>query len=325
MGIVFINYRREQTAGEARALYNDLVQLLGAERVFMDVDNIALGRDFREVLHERLQDCEVMLALIGRGWADARDAGGQRRLDQPADFVRLEIATALQRNVSVTPVLLQDARMPAAETLPEDLKPLAFRNGFEIGHQTWESNVRELVRRLGLPAAPAASPTPAATPSRLPLLAGAAALVVAGGLGAWYATRPAPGPTPAPTPSPVPTPAPDAGSARALVAELVGTDKQLRQEAATRLQRDYLRSPDALRAAIAYLPWERFRLLAGAAPRAQLLGYLLASEDAAWSAQARAEAARGLASLREQIAAGEASFRPEIVERIEQLSKRVGG
>lgn len=317
MGIVFINYRRDQTAGEARALYNDLVQLLGARRVFMDVDDIALGRDFREVLRQSLDDCEVMLTLIGRGWAEAKDAAGQRRLDQPDDFVRLEIATALQRNLAVTPVLLQDARMPAAEALPEELKPLAFRNGFEINHQTWDSNVRELVKRLGLPAAPAPAPPPAR--SRLPLAAAAAAVVVAGAAGTWYALRPAPGPTPAPAPAPDPT------SARALVAQLVGPDKQVRQDAAARLQRDYRRSPEALRAAIAYLPWERFRTLAGAAPRAQLLNYLLATEDAAWTPELRAEAARGLASLREQIAAGETSFRPEIVERIEQLGKRAGG
>ncbi len=350
MGIVFINYRRDQTAGEARALYNDLVSLLGERRVFMDVDNIALGRDFREVLHERLQDCEVMLTLIGRGWADARDDAGRRRLEQPGDFVRLEIATALQRNVAVTPVLLQDARMPAAELLPEDLKALAFRNGFEIGHQTWESNVRELVRRLGLPSAPPPAPAPATAPapSRTPVLLGAAALVLAGAVGAWYALRPQPLPPPAPTPAPAPVPAPapapapapppaptpppapapapavDVEVVRGLVADLVGADKAARQNASARLLRDHASSPEAVQASLAWLPWARFRTLPGLAPRAQLLSFLLATDDAAWTPELRAQATRAIATLRQEIARGETSFKPENVERIEQLARRLG-
>lgn len=393
MGIVFINYRRDQTAGEARALYNDLVQRLGAERVFMDVDNIALGRDFREVLHERLQDCEVMLTLIGRGWADARDAAGQRRLEQASDFVRLEIATALQRNVAVTPVLLQDARMPGADLLPEDLKPLAFRNGFEISHQTWESNVRELVARLRL--APARSNAPR---SRAPMLAGAAALAVAGAAAAWFVTRqpPAPppavaaaekdvagAPAPAPvepaasaalplaaapaapepkSPEPVPAPAPEPKPAsppapapkavvappvqeaprpapapvlaaaaapalpvEALVDALVSQDAQARQDASAVLQRDYLRSREAVRAAVAYLPYERFHTLRTVAQRAQLLTFLLATEDAAWTPELRAEGARALASVQVQIRAKPGGFRAETVQRVDALAARLGG
>lgn len=344
MGIVFINYRRDQTAGEARALYNDLVQLLGAERVFMDVDNIALGRDFREVLHERLQDCEVMLTLIGRGWADARDGGGQRRLEQPDDFVRLEIATALQRNVAVTPVLLQEARMPAAEQLPEDLKPLTFRNGFEVSHQTWESNVHELVKRLGLPVAaapaPAVPPAPAPASARLPLVMGALAVLVAGGLGAWFVQRteppapapaptpaPAPAPTPAPPPAPVPAPPPavDAAAVQALIAQLVGSDKEERQQASVRLLKDYSRSPEAVQAALAYLPWERFRTLKTIPQRAQLLSFLLATEDVAWTPALRAEGVRAVGSVLDEVRRPGSSFHAENVERLEALARRLGG
>ena len=172
MGIVFINYRRAETAGEARALYQDLVQLLGPARVFMDVDDIALGRDFRQVLSERLEGCEVMLSLIGQEWLDSRDEAGQRRLDNPADFVRLETASALKRNVAVTPVLLQGARMPAAEALPDELRDLAFRNGAEISHARWESDVQDLVRRLGLKGATVA-------PRRTGLWVGTAAVASA--------------------------------------------------------------------------------------------------------------------------------------------------
>jgi hypothetical protein len=150
MATVFISYRREETAGEARALFNALVARLGATSVFMDVDNITLGRDFREVLQERLASCDLVLVLIGRNWVDARHASGERRLEDTRDFVRLEIETALKRKIAVTPVLVQGARMPAAEQLPESIRDFAYRNGFELSHSRWESDLREMLRRLDL-------------------------------------------------------------------------------------------------------------------------------------------------------------------------------
>ena len=150
MGSVFISYRREDSEGQARALFQDLVARLGRDSVFMDVDSIGLGRDFRAVLQERLATCDVMLALIGRDWVDGKDKSGRRRLDIPGDFVRLEIAAALKRNIPVTPLLLHGAQMPTAEQLPEDLSDLAYRNGFELSHNRWESDVQELIKRLGL-------------------------------------------------------------------------------------------------------------------------------------------------------------------------------
>ena len=159
MRTVFLSYRRGDSEGQARALNFELVKLLGRESVFMDVDSIALGQDFRHILHERLESCDLFLALIGPGWLDAEDSAGNRRLDNATDFVRQEIAAALKRNIPVTPVLLQGAEMPPAERLPEDMRELVYRNGFELGHSTWESDVREMARRLGLSqdfAAPAA-------------------------------------------------------------------------------------------------------------------------------------------------------------------------
>jgi TIR domain len=150
MRSVFMSYRREDSEGQARALKSELVNLIGKDSVFMDVDNIALGLDFRQVLQERLQACDLMLVLIGPDWLESRDAAGRRRLDNDTDLVRQEIAAALKRNIPVTPVLLQGAVMPAPERLPNDIKDLAYRNGFELGHSTWESDVKELVNRLGL-------------------------------------------------------------------------------------------------------------------------------------------------------------------------------
>jgi hypothetical protein len=169
MGAVFISYRRGDSEGQARALSIELEELLGKDSVFMDVDSIALGRDFRQVLQESLQACDVMLALIGPNWLEAKDAAGNRRLESPGDFVRQEIASALKRNIAVTPVLLQGASMPPPDRLPQDLQDLAFRNGFELSHTRWVSDVKELFKRLGLMAptrsfVPAGSAQPPASP-----------------------------------------------------------------------------------------------------------------------------------------------------------------
>jgi hypothetical protein len=100
----------------------------------MDVDSIALGRDFRGVLQETLARCDLMLVLIDRNWTAARDDRGRARLENPSDFVRLEIETALRRNIVVTPVLVQGAQMPASEQLPPEIADLAYREGFELSH-----------------------------------------------------------------------------------------------------------------------------------------------------------------------------------------------
>jgi TIR domain-containing protein len=161
MRTVFVSYRRGDSEGQARALNFELVKMIGKDSVFMDVDSIALGQDFRQILHQRLESCDLMLALIGPGWLDARDSAGNRRLESATDLVRQEIAAALKRNIPVTPVLLQGAQVPPPERLPEDIRELVYRNGFELGHSTWESDVTEMLRRLGLDkefAAPANAP-----------------------------------------------------------------------------------------------------------------------------------------------------------------------
>ena len=170
MGSVFISYRREDSQGQARALFQDLVARLGRSAVFMDVDSIALGRDFREVLQERLATCDLMLVLIGPGWLSGTDGAGRRRLDNPTDFVCLEIAAALKRKIPIAPLLLQGAQMPTAEQLPESIRELAYRNGFELSHNRWDSDVQELVKRLGLDARP---PLPDDRPSPTPVAANA--------------------------------------------------------------------------------------------------------------------------------------------------------
>ena len=113
----------------------------------MDVDNIAPGLDFVRVLHERVAECDVVLAVIGKGWIDARDAR-DRRLDDPDDFVRIEITSALSQGKRVIPVLVGDAQMPRPEELPEALRPLARRNAVRLTHERFRADTQGLVKAI---------------------------------------------------------------------------------------------------------------------------------------------------------------------------------
>jgi hypothetical protein len=150
MGAVFISYRREDSEGQARALYNELSHRIGKDSVFMDVDSIALGRDFRQILHKRLESCELMFVLIGPDWLNVKDAVGNRRLDSPTDYVRLEIAAALAKEIPVTPVLLRETHMPSPDLLPDNIRDLAYRHGVELRHSRWDSDVAEMLKRLNI-------------------------------------------------------------------------------------------------------------------------------------------------------------------------------
>ena len=114
----------------------------------MDVDAIQPGRDFRRAIHENVGGCSVLLAMIGPDWLETRDAGGARRLDNENDYVRLEIAAALKRDIPVVPVIVRGARMPKASQLPEELRDLAYRNSVELTHARWKSDVQVLIRAL---------------------------------------------------------------------------------------------------------------------------------------------------------------------------------
>jgi hypothetical protein len=106
---IFISYRREDSSGWAGRLYDRLSQRFGGDNVFMDIDTIDPGLDFVEVIQQAVGSCDVLVALIGRHWLTSTDEQGQRRLENPEDFVRLEITAALERNIRVIPALLQGA------------------------------------------------------------------------------------------------------------------------------------------------------------------------------------------------------------------------
>jgi hypothetical protein len=149
MRAVFISYRRDDAEGEAGRLFTDLAAQIGESNVFMDVTGIAPGRDFRKVVDRNISSCGVLLAVIGKGWVDAKDDTGRRRLDDPLDFVRLETASALKRDIPVIPVLVHGASMPKSEQLPEDIRDLVYRNGVELTHTRWQSDVRIPLKMTG--------------------------------------------------------------------------------------------------------------------------------------------------------------------------------
>jgi hypothetical protein len=145
---IFISYRREDSSGHAGRIRDQLVREFGRDLLFMDVDNIPLGKNFIRILREAVASCDVLLPIIGPNWLSARDEANNRRLDDRKDFVRIEIATALQRKINVIPILLDNAKFPKAEQLPKDLKRLVQYNGLYVRHATFDSDMRKLIDGL---------------------------------------------------------------------------------------------------------------------------------------------------------------------------------
>ena len=148
-GRIFISYRREETAYAAGWLFDRLADQFGRGQVFKDVDSIDLGDDFVEVITAAVGFCDVLLALIGDQWLAITDEDGRRRLDNPDDFVRLEIEAALTRKVRVIPILVGGARMPRADELPPSLVALARRQALELSPSRFEFDTSRLLKVLG--------------------------------------------------------------------------------------------------------------------------------------------------------------------------------
>jgi hypothetical protein len=147
-GRIFISYRREETAYPAGWLYDRLAHRFADGQVFKDVDSIELGDDFVEVISSAVGSCDVLLALIGDRWLTITDEDGQRRLDDPNDFVRLEIEAALTRNVRVIPILVEGARMPRAAELPPSLARLVRRQALELNPARFDFDTGRLLKVL---------------------------------------------------------------------------------------------------------------------------------------------------------------------------------
>jgi hypothetical protein len=184
---VFINYRREDSGGHAGFLYDRLRQRYGPDRVFRDIDAIAPGVDYAQRIDAAIGACDAVVVLIGRDWLEARGPDGQRRLDDPDDVLRREIAAALARDILVLPVLVEGAIMPSERELPSDIAPLARRNALELSDTRWDYDVGRLQQALDqvVVGRPSPAPPPSApgrTRSRAPVAGSALLVLVVGGL-----------------------------------------------------------------------------------------------------------------------------------------------
>lgn len=192
MFALFISYRREDSAGYAGRLHEELEERFGAGQVFRDVDTLRPGQDFEDAIRERLAQCRACVVMIGPGWLKSQNAAGQRRLDQPGDYVAMEIAAALARpDVLVVPVLVGGATMPSPDELPEAIRSLARRHAFTAREETWEADMNRLAATLN-PNPPAGNTQKDATraTSRYGIVAGVAALILIA-LAAFFLRPPA--------------------------------------------------------------------------------------------------------------------------------------
>jgi hypothetical protein len=144
-GQIFISYRREDSAASAGRLYDRLSGRFPSNRIFIDVDNIAPGVDFVKAIEKSVGSCDVLISVVGERWLTATDEDGKRRLDCPDDFVRLEIATALRRDIRVIPVLVDGASMPRSGELPDELKSLVRLQALKVSQDRFRSDSAALV------------------------------------------------------------------------------------------------------------------------------------------------------------------------------------
>ena len=148
-GKIFLSYRREDAAGFALALFGRLEQSFSSERLFMDVEGgIGAGQDFVRVIEDEVSLCDVMLVLIGPDWMTVTDEAGRRRLENPEDFVRVEVELALKFGKRVIPVLVHKTEMPRADALPEPLKALARRNAVGLTQERFKADAQGLIKAL---------------------------------------------------------------------------------------------------------------------------------------------------------------------------------
>lgn len=146
---IFISYRRTDSAYSSQSIYDKLISYYGKESVFFDVDTIPVGQDFHKILNEAVAKCNVFLAVIGDHWLNTQDENGLRRLDNPDDFVRIEIEAALSRNISVIPVLTGLAKIPRTQDLPSTLHELSRRQATEVrAGRDFRSHLDRLIRDI---------------------------------------------------------------------------------------------------------------------------------------------------------------------------------
>jgi TIR domain len=145
---IFISYRRQDEPNFAGRLYDRLVAQFGKSKVFIDIDTIDLGLDFVDVIDRSLAQCKALIVVIGKTWLHMADAEGVARLSDPDDYVRVEIETALARQIRVIPVLVEGAAIPKSSELPEGMASLARRNSITMSHASFSSDADRLIQTL---------------------------------------------------------------------------------------------------------------------------------------------------------------------------------
>lgn len=144
MSKIFISYRRDDSAGYAHAIHSRLIEHFSTDQVFMDVDTVEPGVDFVRAIEKAVGECDVLVALIGKRWMGG-EPGGTSRLDNTKDYVRLEVSTALARDIRVIPVLVDDMAMPSEDILPVPLQPLTRRNAIDISNTRFSFDVERVI------------------------------------------------------------------------------------------------------------------------------------------------------------------------------------
>ena len=144
---IFISYRVQDTAADTGRLVDALKQAFYEDQIFMDIEKLEPGVDFMQAITRSLESCDVLFAIIGTDWAGT-DKNGNPRIKQPEDWVRIELETALKRDIRVIPVLVRGASLPATEDLPESLYPLLNRQTYEISNKRWSYDTEQLINFL---------------------------------------------------------------------------------------------------------------------------------------------------------------------------------
>src|SRR4051795_3913161 len=201
--MIAISYRRQDSSPVAGRLYDRLQAEFGKGSVFMDFDSIPYGVDFREHIKQTLERAKVVVAIIGPEWSGGQDLSS-RRIDDPTDFVRLEVASALENGIPIIPVLINNTPMPEAKSLPPELEGLAFRNGLALDtgidfHHHADRLIAGIHRVVDPPKpaepAPPAPPPPSAAlaaqkSSKLLPVSILIAVVAWAGIAAWFSLTP---------------------------------------------------------------------------------------------------------------------------------------
>src|SRR5687768_2533393 len=145
---IFISYRKDDSKWNTQFLYDRLSHYFSSRAIFKDFNTIKPGDDYRQVINQALKKCHVLLVIIGKNWVNSKDENGLRRLENPEDLLRIEIETALARNIRVIPILYDNITMPSKALLPESLWPLTLRQSVSISETNFDYDIKHLAEAI---------------------------------------------------------------------------------------------------------------------------------------------------------------------------------